>query len=395
MTVRRVLFVINGLGTGGAERSLAELLPRLVDAGVEPVVSCMFVRPDGVERSIIEAGHRVAFLRSSTNLGRVLEVRRVIRAVMPDLIHTSIFESDVIGRVAAWGTNVPVVSSVVGITYGPERLLDPNVRRWKLRAVREIDGWTARRLTSHLHAVSRAVKDAAVRSLRIPPEKVTVIERGRDRDRLGHPSMERRMRGRRELGIPADAEVVLSIGRLEHQKGHRHLIEAVDRIRDRARLLALVAGRDGHLSADLKKQVRTLGLDDTVRFLGHRDDVPDLLAAADALVLPSLSEGAAGAAIEAMALGVPVVASDLPSLREVTEEGASGLLVPVAAPEAIAGGIVRLLEDRTLARALGTRGREIFERRFTLDRAVDRMIGMYRSVMERRQATPSVVREGA
>jgi glycosyltransferase involved in cell wall biosynthesis len=174
---------------------------------------------------------------------------------------------------------------------------------------------------------------------------------------------------------------VVAVGRLEHQKGHRHLIDAVARLSDRPRLVVLIVGRDGHMSAELKHQVRSLGLNGRVSFLGHRDDVPDLLAAADLLALPSLNEGAAGAAIEAMALGLPVVASDLPPLREVTEHGASGLLVPVASPQALAEAIVRLLQDHDLARALGTRGREIFEQRFTLERSVERMVGMYRAVV--------------
>lgn len=394
MTLGRILFLINSLGTGGAERSLAELLPRLAEAGVKPVVACLYRRPEGVERPILEAGYDVLFLSSSTTPGRVLEVRRVIHAVQPDLVHTTLFESDVIGRVAAWHTRVPVVTSLVNVTYGPERLLDPNVRRWKLQAVREIDGWTARRLTARFHAVSRSVKDSAVRSLRIPPDKVTVIERGRDPDRLGRPDAMRRQRVRRELGISEDAQVVVSVGRLEHQKGHRYLFDAVAKVGQRPHLTILVAGRDGHMSPELKPQVQRLGLEGRVRFLGHRNDVPDLLAAADLLALPSLNEGAAGVVIEAMALGVPVVASDLPSLREVTEDGTSGLLVPVASPDALARAIERLLDDQPLARVLGTRGREIFERRFTLDRSVKRMVGMYRSVLASSSTHSSAVREG-
>jgi glycosyltransferase involved in cell wall biosynthesis len=148
------------------------------------------------------------------------------------------------------------------------------------------------------------------------------------------------------------------------------------------------------MSPELKPQVQRLGLEGRVRFLGHRNDVPDLLAAADLLALPSLNEGAAGVVIEAMALGVPVVASDLPSLREVTEDGTSGLLVPVASPDALARAIERLLDDQPLARVLGTRGREIFERRFTLDRSVKRMVGMYRSVLASSSTHSSAVREG-
>jgi glycosyltransferase involved in cell wall biosynthesis len=395
MTLRRIMFMINGLGTGGAERSLAELLPALVDVGIEPIVCCLYRRPEGVEGSVKEAGHKVIFLRSSTTMGRILEVRRLIRRLRPDLIHTAIFESDVTGRMAACGMRVPVMSSLVNVSDAPERLLDPNVRRWKLRAAHEIDGWTARRLTNHFHAITHAVKDAAVRSLGILPERVTVVERGRDPERLGRPSPERRLRVRRALGIPPGAEVVLALGRQEYQKGHRHLIDAVGQISGRAGLLVLLAGRQGNLSGDLDRQIRRLRLDGRVRFLGHREDVPDLLAASDMLALPSLYEGLGGVVIEAMGLQVPVVASDLPSLREVTENGACAQLVPAANPEVLAGAIIRLLEDQALRRALGTRGREIFERRFTLERSAERMIALYRSVVGDTFTASALVREGA
>ena len=378
----RIVFVINSLGAGGAEHSLAELAIRLVAAGHEPTFATFVRRPEGFEGLVRDHGISIELIPGRGLPSWTRSLRRFVRRVRPDVVHTTIFEADVAGRLAAFGTGIPVVSSLINVTYGPERLLDPNVRRWKLWGVRQIDGLTARRFTTHLHAVSRSVKDAAVRSLRIRPERVTVVERGRDPDRLGFPTPERRERARRELGIPTDAEVVLSVGRLEHQKGHRYLVAAVAAIRDRPRLVVLLAGRDGYRSAELRQQVRGLGLERTVRFLGHRDDVPDLLAAADLLVLPSLNEGAAGVVIEAMALGTPLVASDLPSLREVTGDGGSGLLVPAGEPEAFAAAIVRILEDERLSRSLGARGRDIFEQRFTLDRSVERMIAMYRSVLD-------------
>jgi glycosyltransferase involved in cell wall biosynthesis len=388
----RIMFVINSLGAGGAERSLAELAPELAGLGHEPIIMTFLQRTDGFEQEVRDRGIAVEQVPGGGLLSGARSLHRRIRLIRPDVIHTAIFEADVTGRVAGIRTGVPVVTSLINMSYGPERLLDPNVRRWKLRAVREIDGWTARRLTAHFHAVSGSVKDAAVRALRIRPERVTVIERGRDPGRLGRPSPDRRRRVRSEHGIPKDAEVVVAVGRLEHQKGYRYLIDAAARLAGRPRLVLLIVGRDGHMSADLKHQVRRLGLDGSVRFLGHRDDVPDLLAAADLLALPSLHEGAAGAAIEAMALGLPVVASDLAPLRDVMEDGASGLLVPVASPDALAETIARVLEDRSLAGTLGTRGREIFERRFTLDRSVERMVAMYRAVVAARLVhRPAVV----
>ena len=381
MSSMRVLFVINGLGTGGAERSLAESLPILVNEGVEPIIVTLRRRSEGVEEMVHSAGYD---LRSMDGLGwaeRIRNVRRLVHTERPDLVHTTIFEADVAGRIAAWCTGVPVLTTLVNTSYVRERLADPNVDRMKLAAVRHIDAWTSRHLTDHFHAITKAVRDEAAACLRIPLERFTVIERGRDPVRLGTRSRTRRHDARRRLGIGESAEVLLNVGRQEYQKGQRFLLKAVASLAgSRPRTVLLIAGRKGHASAELRELHEALDLGDRVRFLGHRDDVPELMAAADVFVFPSLYEGLGGAVIEAMALGLPVVASDLPALREVVEHGRSGLLVPPRSPQAIADAVAAVLDAPDRAQSMGARGRTIFEERFTLERSALRMVALYRSV---------------
>ena len=382
----KVLLLINGLGTGGAERSLAEMLPGLVDAGIRPVVACLYRRAEGVEAEVVAAGFDVRFVERRRLLSRVAPLRRLIREDRPILVHSTIFDANLVGRLAAAGTGVPVLSSLVNVTYGPERLRDPNIRPSRLAAVRLIDGWTSRHLTAHFHAITEAVKRSAVAALRLDPDRISVIERGRDPARLGHPGAARRGETRRRLGLDEDHEVVLSVGRQEYQKGQRYLLEAVERLApQRPRLVALVVGRGGQASAELDRLRDRPELRDRVRFLGHRHDVPDILAAADVFAFPSLFEGLGGVLIEAMALEVPIVASDLPPVRDVVE-GRAALLVPAAVPQDLATAITRVLDDRTAARAMGRAGREIFERRFTLERSTVRMIELYRRLAASRSA---------
>jgi glycosyltransferase involved in cell wall biosynthesis len=374
----KVLLLINGLGTGGAERSLAEMLPGLVDAGIRPVVACLYRRAEGVEAEVVAAGFDVRFVEGRRLLSRIGPLRRLIREEHPALVHSTIFDANLIGRLGAAGSRVPVLSSLVNVTYGPERLGDPNIRASRLAAVRLIDGWTARHLTAHFHAITEAVKRAAVAALRLDPDRISVIERGRDPARLGRPGPTRRREARRSLGLQDDHEVVLSVGRQEYQKGQRYLLEAVERLApQRPRLVALVAGRGGQASPDLDRLRDGPGLRERVRFLGHRRDVPDILAAADVFAFPSLFEGLGGVLIEAMALEVPIVASDLPPVREVVE-GRAALMVPPAAPRHLASAMARLLDDRETAREMGRAGRQIFERRFTLERSTGRMVELYR-----------------
>jgi glycosyltransferase involved in cell wall biosynthesis len=278
----------------------------------------------------------------------------------------------VAGRLAAWRTGTPVVTSLVNTSYDAGRRRDPNVAAWRLAVVRSVEGWTARRLTASFHAISEAVAAAAVHALGIRRDRITVVPRGRDRTRLGDPSPARRAEARRRLDIAPDASVVVTVGRQEYQKGQRTLVDAVARMRHPA--LLLVVGRQGAATAEVETAARPLG--PRVRLLGHRTDVPDILAAADVFAFPSRYEGLGGAVIEAMALGLPVVASDLPALREVVDADVTGVLVPPDDPATLASALDTLLADDSTRRRMGEAGRQRFLDRFTLDAVVDPMIAV-------------------
>jgi glycosyltransferase involved in cell wall biosynthesis len=373
----RVLYVIESLGEGGTERSLAELLPALADAGVVPEVVCFF-RRSGVHEEVEARGVPITVIPSGGWGRRVSALRRRLVAARPDLVHTMLFRADLAGRLAAAGRRVPVLGSLVSTPYDPVRLRDSGVRPGRLRAARLADALTARWLCDHFHAVSHAARDAAVAALGVPPERITVIPRGRDPERLGRPSPERRRQARAALGLGEDDEVAVHAGRHEFAKGLPDLVAAVAELAPRRpRLRVLIAGRSGALTGELERLVAAAGLGERVSLLGHRNDLPEILAAADLFVFPSLYEGMPGAVIEAMALGLPVVASDIPAVREVVEPDASGLLVPPGDPESLANAMDAMLTNRDLAAAFGRRGREIFEERFTLERSVQGMLELY------------------
>jgi glycosyltransferase involved in cell wall biosynthesis len=377
----KLFYVINGLGPGGAERSLADLLPFYRRAGIDPTVICLRHREHGMEGEVRIGGSELRFLRGGGILGNARELRKLIRRDRPDLVHTTIFEADIVGRLAAAGLGVPVLTSLVNTSYDPVRLKDPNIRPSRLTATRLVDGWTARHLTTHFHAITQAVKDSAVESLGIRASRVTVVERGRERHRLGHPGAQRRAAARAALGLGPGDEVLVTVGRQEFQKGQRHLLEAFAAIaQSRPRLVLLIVGREGHATAELRQVHQESGLGERVRFLGYRSDVAEMLAAADLFVFPSLYEGLGGALIEAMALGLPIVASDIPALREVVEEGNNAMLVPPGDPRALADALRRMLDDPARAATFGERSLRIFEDRFTIERSAERMIRLCHEV---------------
>ena len=382
LTQPKILFVIDSLGTGGAERDLAEKLPHLRRLGVETVVASLRHREEGVQEDLQGQGFDVRILTTSGLMGRIKALRRIIRTEQPDVIQTVLFHSDIAGRLAAIGTSAKVISRLVNTDYDMVRLQDPNINKIKFRLARLIDGWTARHLTHHIYANSNAVKTAAMSDLGLPAEKITVIKEGRESGRLGKPSIQRRNQARSRLALKEDEKVLVTIGRQDFQKGQRYLLEAMGMlVANHPDIVLLLAGRSGDVSGELESLQKRLGLQDRVQFLGHREDVPEILAAADLFDFPSFYEGLPGAVIEAMALELPIVASDIEPVREIVEAGRNAILVRPASPVELATAIERILEDRQTALAYGARSREIFEERFTLEQGMVRLMEFYRQVV--------------
>lgn len=377
----RVLAVVNGLGTGGAERSLAESIVPLRRRGIDISVACFHHREQGVHDQVV-ATTDVTVIDDTTWSGRVRGLRRLIAAQAPDVVHTTLFDSDIAGRLAVRGRQVPLLTSLVNTSYDRRRLDDPNVSRRRLAAARAIDGFTGRRYATHFHAISETVRDAAIDSLRIDPSAITVIPRGRSRERLGEHTELRRAAARAALGLGANRTVLLNIGRHEYQKGQIALVEALAVLRrSRPDALLLIAGRDGNATAELTDRIASLGLDEHVRLLGHTD-IGQPLAAADLFAFPSRFEGLGGSVLEAMALEVPVVASDIPVLREVL--GDCARYAPVDEPERLAQAMADALDDPAETRRRVALARRRFDECYEFERVMDRMADLYERVADPR-----------
>lgn len=377
----RIAFVINSLGAGGTERSTALMLPVLRDRGLEPVVYTLKREALGDEERIRDAGIAVHVLSASTWFGRIRELRRLLRRDRPDVLHTAIFDADVIGRIAAYGTRIPVVSSLVSTPYDPVRFTDPKVTRWRLRVLQAVDGATGRWMVDRFHAVSDGVAAANAAALRLRPERVTVVDRGRPTDQLGLPGPERRAAVRQRIGVDDSSVVVLAVGRQEFAKAHDELIAAMALLdASMPDWLLLIAGRPGNASPEIEAALAAAPrVAHRVRLLGHRDDIGDLLAAADVFAMPSRYEGTAGAALEAMAMSVPIVATAIDGLRGVLANDVNAVLVPVGDRGALADAIADLVSDPVRAERLAIRAKADFDGRFRLDRSVDAMEQLYRS----------------
>lgn len=371
------LSVIDSLGQGGAERSLLDLVMGLRDHGIDTTVAVMRVRQDGFHGAL-KAGSDLRIEVIGDKLPRAIRrLRAMLASGRFDLVHTSLFDATLVGRLAAWGSGVPVLTSLVNVSYDPVRLRDPNVSRIKLELARRIDGWTARRMNTRFHALTHAVAEQASIDLGIEEDAIVVIPRGRDpvEFRPAESPLERASI-RSELGIDPDAVLFLNVGRHEFQKGHRFLLDAMTSVNDVVPgAMLLIVGREGNETTAIREQIARCGLDAVVEILGDRRDVNRIMRAADAFVFPSLYEGFGGSLIEAMATGLPLIASDLPPVREVV--GGAGILVPPADWRSLAAAMGRVGLDRAELEALGSAGLARFQSNFRLDKVLSDMANLF------------------
>ncbi len=378
----RVLTIIDSLAVGGAEQSLATVTPHLVKRGIDMHVGYLLDRR-GVAAELAHGGAQLHSLAGSGGrLGGLRRARRLIRAVQPDIVHTTLYEADIVGRVAGRIAGCCVVSSFVTESYGVEHYMNPEYRSWKVRAAQLVDALTARAVTK-FHAVSAASADAMARRLRIPRGKIVVIPRGRDPATLGRRTAARRSATRAALGLDPETPLVLAAARHYRVKGLDVLIEAFAAVAaalPSARLV--IAGRAGPATPELRTLIANHDLGTSVRLLGYRDDVPDLMCAADIVALPSRAEGSPGTLIEAMALEVPVVASSIPAVVEAAGTSPiTALLCDPGSVEAMAEAIVTLLHNRALAAELAAAARLRFEERYTIDAVAAAIAQLYQDCL--------------
>jgi glycosyltransferase involved in cell wall biosynthesis len=190
---------------------------------------------------------------------------------------------------------------------------------------------------------------------------------------------------RQSLGLPQAAQVLMMVGTLKSVKGHRFLLKALPALLSRHPNIYLVIVGDGELRDALHVQAAALNLEERVCFLGSRQDIADLLAAADLFVLPSLWEGLSMALLEAMATGLPIVASSVSGTAQALEPGVSGELVPPGDVNALAQALDKVLGDPAYARALGQAARQRVVAGFSAERQAEAHLALYRQVLHNKR----------
>jgi glycosyltransferase involved in cell wall biosynthesis len=326
-----VACLITDLDTGGAENNLAMLATGL-DTRRFTVSVASLMPPGKIGRDLLARGFPVTdiHMTSCTDLRAPARVVEWLRRTRPDILHTWLFHANILGGFSAALARVPVVIWSV-------RVAEPRRSHLALSAL-------ALGLARHVLANSESLRAYLVRR-GIDSRKLSVVPNAVDLQRFARP---------REVnpGKP----IVLFIGRLTRQKGVDVLLRAAQALQGRIDVQINIVG-EGPDRPDLLQLARDLNLAN-VKFLGQSDRVPELLASADVLVLPSRWEGMPNVVLEALAARCPVVATNTTGTLDLIRNGENGLLVPVNSYLALADGIELVIKDRLLARSLAKKGYE-------------------------------------
>jgi glycosyltransferase involved in cell wall biosynthesis len=356
--VLNLLHFSNTTDRGGAEEHVLMLLRGINRRHFRLFWVCSPIVAAKVESDIRSDVELIPLWLNPRHLGGTIGLARILRDRKVDILHSHMFYSSVFASPVGWACRVPVIVET------------PHLREqwrhgWKASTV--IDR-TVGRFVDRYIAVSEANGRYLVNEKRLPARKVKVIQNGANLDRF-HPSNP--PPGLKEsLGFALDDPVLLVAARLDAQKGHRVLLDAIPLIQAEFPRVRLVCVGQGSLQEELERHVAKLGISEAVRFAGYHSDILPWLALADICVLPSFYEGLPLVAIETLAAGKAMVATAVDGTPEVIVDGRTGLTVPPGDVKALAAAIIRLLRDPALRGRLASAGREWVLSRFTQERQI-------------------------
>ncbi len=352
------------LERGGLPLRVAKLAPRLRDFGVEPVVGCL-APPGPLSAELERQGVRTFSCAAAGPFDATCLIRlaRHVRGIDPDLVHASLFHANLAARlICRLDCPRPIITSTVTIEI--ERLW----HRW-------LESATAGLTDVHV-ANSRAVADHLMIDLGFPADRVVVMPNAIDLAEIdATPPIDRRA-----AGLQDGAQIILWAGRMDPVKDLPIFVSVIERLRDRANLIAVLLG-DGPDRHRIEACVARAGVGGLIRFKGWSHEVVAWLKAADLLLFPSRTEGCPNVVLEAMASGCPVVAGDVPGCRELIDSGIDGLLCPVGDVEAFAAAVEHLLCDIPKAKRIVGAARTKALARNDLNQAAERWARLYQSLV--------------
>lgn len=365
-----VMQIVHDLNFGGMQRVVVDLCLNVDSSKFNMRVCCLDeLGPNAKE--LEQRGIPVFLVKKKSGLDWLLplKLRKLFLQQKVQVVHTHGINPFFYGTIGAILAKVPVK-----IQTDHARGVFPVARKEMVSEM--ILSWFVNRIV----AVSEGVKSDLVKYEHISPEKIQVIYNGIDASKYCVKIDERKKR--KELGIDRDDKVIGVGVRLSEQKGIKYLIDAVSLLSKSFPNVKLLIIGDGECRTGLEKLASSCGITDKVIFTGFRSDIPEILQIIDVYALPSLWEGHPLVLLEAMAVGKPVVATDIPGNRETVEHGKTGMLVPTRNSEELTDSLLMMLKNNEMRIKMGFMGNRLFEERFTIERMTNKNESLYESFLD-------------
>ena len=363
--VKRVLHVIDSLHLGGAQ----EVVLNLATCGSKRFhheVATMHGHGIYWDR-LREAGVKVHSLSPHKLLPLYLAtLPALLLAKRPDILHCHLIPSNIIAKPLGALLGVPLI-------LNHDHTNDP--QRVDNKLLLAIDK-TTNQCAHHIIAVAAACRDFLIDHESIPPEKITLVPNAIDLRRFS-PGNADRAQSRKSFGVPLDAKVIAGVGRLNPQKNFSLFLDIAAALAPRFPELRFLLAGEGPEESMLREKVGVLGLTDRIFFAGYVADTRQVYAAADILLMPSRFEGLPMTLLEAMAMGLPVVASKLDGIAEVIEDGREGFLIEPTDTQGFVDRCAALLENPAKSSELATNARTKIEARFSVERMTSAVEAIY------------------
>ncbi|MEO8649952.1 MAG: glycosyltransferase [Acidobacteriota bacterium] len=305
----------------------------------------------------------------------VLKLARILRRLKPDIVHTHLYEASLIGLLAAKASQVPL--TVMTRHHSDQAHMAGN------RLAIAVDRFEAR-IAHQVIVPSFATQNFLIEKDKVEPTKVSVIHLGFDFDKFSSSESDR-LRVRKFFSLSEKDFVIGNFGNFYPTKGHRFLISAAREILDHIPNLKLLFVGDGGAITELKQQIKQFGLEKQVIFAGNRTDVPGCMNAVDVVVHPSLSEAFSQVIVEAMAVGTPLISTDVGGAREVISHGENAILIRPGNSGDIVRSVKRIYMNRSFASEIAAVGQQSVRERFTIDKMLRAHIRNYETWLSRRK----------
>jgi glycosyltransferase involved in cell wall biosynthesis len=363
----KIVLLIPTLDRSGAEKQFTLLATGLPKSEFEVSVVTL-TRTGPYEQLLHDANIPVTNLQKRWKFDpfALRKLKRLLREEQPDILHTWLFAANAYGRMAV-GKSAKSPHVIIS-----ERCVDSWKAGWQ--------HWVDRRLTSRtsrLIANSESVAEF-YRNQKFPADKIDVIPNG---IAIPQSPLEDRDAVLAKFDIPAGARIIGFVGRLARQKRVKDLTWAMQLLQQLTDNIFFLIVGEGPEQTAAEQLARQMGIDHLFRFVGHRDDASELIKTMNVFWLGSDFEGQSNSLMEAMAAGVPVVATDIPPNRELVVDGETGFLVKVGDTAGFAQFTDRILADPALAKRLGTAGEARMKNNFSIENLVESHVALYRQLM--------------